>query len=121
MNKQKGSLLILAALFVGIPIGGYLFPKSWPRSLSALDQCRNCLTQQDFLGLLASAGIQNFPGPMPLKVCETELRIFADSHMQLDWPGRISGRLRLSPELPPWRHMCIGHNRSLQIRHWGQS
>lgn len=75
MNKQKGTFLILAALLVGILIGGYLFSKSQPRSFLALNQCRNCLTRQDFLGLLASAGIQNFPGAIPLKVCETDKTI----------------------------------------------
>ena len=75
MNKHKGFLLILAALFIGILIGGYLFSKSQPRSLLALDQCRSCMSHEDFLGLLASAGIQNFSGMMPLKVCETDKTI----------------------------------------------
>jgi len=75
MNKRKGILLIVVVLCFGILIGGYLFSKSQPRSLIALNQCRSCLTQEDFLGLLASAGIQNFSGAMPLKVCETDKTI----------------------------------------------
>ena len=75
MNKRKGIFLVLAALCIGILIGGYLFSKSQPRSFLALAQCRDCLSHQDFLGLLASAGIQNFSGVMPLKVCETDKTI----------------------------------------------
>ncbi len=75
MNKRKGILLIFVALCIGILIGGYLFSKSQPRSLIALNQCRSCLTYEDFLGLLASAGIQNFSGTIPLKICETDKAI----------------------------------------------
>ncbi len=75
MNKRKGIFLIFVALCIGILIGGYLFSKSQPRSLIALNQCRSCLTQRDFLGLLASAGIEHFSGAMPMKVCETDKTI----------------------------------------------
>jgi diadenosine tetraphosphate (Ap4A) HIT family hydrolase len=75
MNKSKIAILVLISLCIGILIGGYLFSHSQPRSLLAISQCQSCLTHQDLLGLLASVGIQNFSGLMPLKICETDKTI----------------------------------------------
>ncbi len=75
MNKCKGFLLIFFSFCIGVLVGGYLFSKSQPRSFLALNQCQNCLTNQDFLGLLASAGIQKLSGAIPLKVYETDKTI----------------------------------------------
>ncbi len=72
MKKFKLILLVLISLCVGILIGGYLFSQSQPRSFLAINRCRSCLTHADFLGLLASVAIQNFPGLMPSKVIETD-------------------------------------------------
>ncbi len=72
MKKLKIISLILICLCVGIVIGGYLFSKSQPRSFLAITCCQSCLTHEDLLGLLASVGIQKFPGLMPLKVLETD-------------------------------------------------
>ncbi len=68
MNKST----ILISLCAGVLIGGYLFSRSQPRSFLALNRCQSCLTHEDLLGLLASAGIQNFSGLAPLKVFETD-------------------------------------------------
>ncbi len=72
MKKFKKILLLLISLCIGILIGGYLFSKSQPRSFLAINRCQSCLTHEDFLGLLASVAIQNFPGLMPFKVLETD-------------------------------------------------
>jgi hypothetical protein len=64
--------LVLISLAVGILIGGYLFSQSQPRSFLAINRCESCLTHEDLLGLLASVGIQRFPGLIPFKVLETD-------------------------------------------------
>jgi len=75
MSRAKVSILIVISVFAGIVIGGYLFSKSQPRSFLALNRCQGCLSHEDLLGLLASAGIRNLPGLMPMKVCETDRTI----------------------------------------------
>ncbi len=75
MKKFKIVLLVLFSICVGILIGGYLFSQSRPRSFLALNRCQNCLTHQDLLGLVASVGIQRFPGLMPFVVFETDRTI----------------------------------------------
>src|SRR5512137_2986581 len=75
MKKFKIVLLILFSICVGVLIGGYLFSQSQPRSFLALNRCQNCLTHEDLLGLVASVGIQKFPGLMPFVVFETDKTI----------------------------------------------
>ena len=75
MKKFKIVLLVLFSICVGILIGGYLFSQSQPRSFLALNRCQNCLTHEDLLGLVASVGIQKFPGLMPFVVFETDKTI----------------------------------------------
>jgi hypothetical protein len=75
MKKFKIILLILFSICVGILIGGYLFSQSQPRSFLALNRCQDCLTHEDLLGLVASVGIQKFPGLMPSVVFETDKTI----------------------------------------------
>lgn len=75
MKKFKIILLILFSICEGILIGGYLFSQSQPRSFLALNRCQNCLTPEDLLGLVASVGIQKFPGLMPSVVFETDKTI----------------------------------------------
>ena len=72
MKRFKIILWVLISLCIGILIGGYLFSQSQPRSFLAINRCASCLTHEDWLGLLASVGIQNFPGLMPFKVFETD-------------------------------------------------
>ena len=71
--KQFGIILmVLLSICVGILIGGYLFSKSQPRSFLALNRCQNCLSLEDLLGLIASIGIQRFPGFVLSVVFETD-------------------------------------------------
>ncbi len=71
--KTIGTIfLILISIGIGIVTGGYLFSRSQPRSFLALDRCRNCLTHEDLLGLVASVGIQRFPKLVPSVVFETD-------------------------------------------------
>jgi hypothetical protein len=72
MKMFKISFLVLFSISVGIVMGGYLFSQSQPRSILSITRCRNCLSPADLLGLLASAGIQKFPGLIPFVVYETD-------------------------------------------------
>jgi len=75
MKKFQIAILVLFSICMGILIGGYLFSRSQPRSFLALDRCQKCLTHEDLLGLIASVGIQRFPGLMPFVVFETDKTI----------------------------------------------
>jgi len=71
---STGRLLITTAvsLLIGIAVGGYLFAKSQPRSVLALNRCDQCLSPADLAGLLASAGVQRLGGHLPFVVLETD-------------------------------------------------
>jgi hypothetical protein len=62
-------------VIIGIIIGGYLFAQSQPRSFLSINRCQNCLSRADLLGLIASVGIQKFPGLIPSVVLETDRTI----------------------------------------------
>jgi hypothetical protein len=66
---------MIASLGLGIVIGGNLFSRSQPRSVIALTRCVDCLSPKELAGLLASAGIQNTPGLIPLVTVETDKTI----------------------------------------------
>ena len=71
-TKPKTFLLMLAALLVGVMLGGYLFAQTRPRSFLALDKCEStCFQANELLGLLTSVGIQRFPALVPSEVKET--------------------------------------------------
>jgi hypothetical protein len=72
MNKFEIALLVLVSVIIGIIIGGYLFAQSQPRSFLSINRCQNCLRRADLLGLIASVGIQKFPGLIPSVVLETD-------------------------------------------------
>ncbi len=72
MNKLKIPLLALLSLGIGIVIGAYLFSQSQPRSILSINHCQNCLSGADLLGLIASLGIQKFPGLIPSVAFETD-------------------------------------------------
>lgn len=57
---------------IGIMIGAYLFSQSQPRSILSIKHCQDCLSQADLLGLIASVGIQRFPGLIPSVAFETD-------------------------------------------------
>ena len=76
MKKSRALVLMLAALVVGVIVGGYLFSDSRPRSFLALNHCNgSCLKPNDLLGLVASVGIQRFGGLVPSVVKETDKTI----------------------------------------------
>ena len=60
---------------IGVLIGGFLFSRSQPRSVFALNNCRECMTSKDFAGLLVSTGINRLPGLIPKVELETEKSI----------------------------------------------
>lgn len=72
MSRLKIGLIIGASVITGIIIGGYLFSQSQPRSILSIPHCQNCLSPTDLAGLIASVGIQKFPGTLPSVVQETE-------------------------------------------------
>ena len=72
MKALKHGLLYLGFLCVGLVMGGYLFSHSQPRSFLAINHCQNCLSHADLLGLIASVGIQRFPGLIPAVTFETD-------------------------------------------------
>lgn len=75
MNKFKITVLVLLSICVGIVMGGYLFSRSQPRSFLSINRCQKCLSLADLLGLVASVGIQRFPGLIPSVVFETDKTI----------------------------------------------
>ena len=74
------SRLIRAFLWVmifvlGFALGGYLFSTTQRRPLIATTDCHVdnlCLDQKQLLGLLASVGMQKFPGALPGIIMETD-------------------------------------------------
>jgi histidine triad (HIT) family protein len=76
VSKPKIIVLMVAALVIGVMLGGYLFANTRPRSFLALSSCeRTCLQTNELLGLLTSVGIQRFPGLIPKVVKETDKTI----------------------------------------------
>ncbi len=72
MNKLKIPFLVLLSLGIGIMMGAYLFSQSQPRSILSINHCQNCLSGADLFGLIASVGIQKFPGLIPSVAFETD-------------------------------------------------
>ncbi len=72
MKKLRLPFLVLLSMGMGIMIGAYLFSKSQPRSFLSINHCQDCLSQADLLGLIASVGIQRFPGLIPSVAFETD-------------------------------------------------
>jgi hypothetical protein len=69
---MRRAVFVLVLLSIGIAVGGYLFRNVQPRSFLALDSCGSqCYRPNDFVGLLASAGIQHASALMPLVVLES--------------------------------------------------
>jgi len=72
MFKLKSVFISVLCLAVGLVSGGVLFSQSQPRSLLAIHHCHQCLDVKELAGLLASVGIQKFPGLLPAVVMETD-------------------------------------------------
>ena len=80
MTKPKITILMLAALALGVILGGYLFANTRPRSFLALNKCDGtCLNTNALLGLLTSVGIQRFPALVPSVIKETDKTIVIES------------------------------------------
>jgi len=76
VSKLKIIILPLAALILGVVLGGYLFANTRPRSFLALNNCEGtCFRANELLGLLTSVGIQRFPRLIPRVVKETDKTI----------------------------------------------
>ena len=76
MTRVRVIILMLAALVVGVILGGYLFSDTRPRSFLALNRCEGtCLQANELLGLAASVGVQRFSGLAPSVVKETDKTI----------------------------------------------
>jgi histidine triad (HIT) family protein len=76
VSKLKIIVLPLAALVIGVMLGGYLFANTRPRSFLALNSCEGtCFQANELLGLLTSVGIQRFPGLIPKVIKETDKTI----------------------------------------------
>lgn len=99
----------LAALIIGIAMGGYLFRNTQPRSMLALDRCEGmCMNANDLAGLVASVGIQNFDIAIPA-VIETDYSIAiespakeADTHYVIFPKKDIKNIGSLAPEDQPY-------------------
>lgn len=72
MNFKK--VIILMGIFgVGMAIGGYLFRDVQPRSFLAINDCKGtCLSFNELMGLIGSAGMQKLPDFVPFVVKETD-------------------------------------------------
>ena len=80
MTKRKIIILILAALVIGVMLGGYLFADTRPRSFLALNKCEGtCFQANELLGLLTSVGLQRFPALVPSVIKETDKTIVIES------------------------------------------
>jgi len=76
MTRLKLVLIILAALAVGVFIGGYLFSNTRPRSFLALNNCDGkCFQANELLGLITSVGLQKFSALTPKVIKETDKTI----------------------------------------------
>jgi histidine triad (HIT) family protein len=75
MNKLRLLLTKIVILSLGIMIGAYLFSQSQPRSFLKLSECQHCMRTSEIIGLLASVGIQRFPGMIPSVIFETDKSI----------------------------------------------
>jgi histidine triad (HIT) family protein len=76
LTKPRVMALMLAALVIGVILGGYLFSNSRPRSFLALNNCGGtCFQANELLGLAASVGIQKFSALAPSVVKETDKTI----------------------------------------------
>ena len=80
MTKPKITILMSAALALGVILGGYLFADTRPRSFLALNKCGGtCLDANELLGLLTSVGIQRLPALVPSVIKETDKTIVIES------------------------------------------
>jgi scavenger mRNA decapping enzyme DcpS-like protein len=70
--KTQRLMVHVVCLALGLVSGGVLFSQSQPRSVLAIHHCHQCLDVNELAGLLASVGIQKFPGLLPAVIFETD-------------------------------------------------
>ena len=75
MSRSRVVLLALTCSALGVLAGAYLFSRSERRSFLAIVPCERCTSSNELIGLLASVGIQRFPGLLPETVLETDKTI----------------------------------------------
>ncbi len=59
-------------LFIGTILGGILFSDTQPRSVLSIHKCGNCLSANEFAGLLGSVITLKTPALIPRKILETD-------------------------------------------------
>ena len=72
MFTLRSVFINMLCLTIGLVSGGMLFSRTQPRSVLAIQHCHHCLERKELAGLLASVGIQKFPGLLPDVVMETD-------------------------------------------------
>jgi hypothetical protein len=86
MNRIKLVLLVITSLSVGVALGAYLFSDTRPRPFLSVHNCEGgCIRPNELVGLLASVGLQRFPGLVPDIVKETDKTIVVEQ------PGTHTG------------------------------
>ena len=70
--KKQVIIAAAAALIIGILFGGFLFSDTQPRSILAITKCDDCLSTNEFAGLVGSVLVHKTPELIPGKVIETE-------------------------------------------------
>jgi histidine triad (HIT) family protein len=79
MKRARTVVLLLAALVLGVLIGGYLFSDTQPRSVLALNKCEGtCLQPNELLGLLTSVGVQKLGVLVPSVIKETDKTVVVE-------------------------------------------
>ena len=73
--RKLDLLLPIVSGILGTILGGYLFSRSQPRSVLALNRCDQCWSLKDLKGLIGSVAMQKFPGIIPSVTFETDRTI----------------------------------------------
>jgi hypothetical protein len=79
MHKYFVIMVPVFFLLIGIVIGGYLFVHTHSRSFLSLNPAKIQLTKRELAGLMASVGMNQLPGFVPLVVLETDKTVVINS------------------------------------------
>lgn len=79
MSKLQTVFGALSLFVMGVAIGGYSFSKTQSRSFLSIKQCQDCFSPKDIAGLIASVGINKFPGLIPGVVFETDKTVVIEN------------------------------------------
>jgi len=72
ISGKRPWFIAVAALILGVLIGGYLFSDTKARSVLSLQNCERCFGSSEALGLVLSTGVQLSPGLVPNIVGESD-------------------------------------------------